>query len=164
MLARAFAAEVPAAWVTGDEIYGNDGALRRWLEAQSRPYVLAVARTHPVWDNGVQVRVDALVEGIPEAGWQRIDVGAGSKGPRIYDWACGRVPYETAASQRTWPSIAPLAMRRPRLRIWRTWRARAGRSRKGSSGPRRSAWTSMRSGAGKGGTGMSRCACSLMPS
>jgi SRSO17 transposase len=102
MLARAFAAEVPAAWVTGDEIYGNDGALRRWLEAQSRPYVLAVARTHPVWDNGVQVRVDALVEGIPEAGWQRIDVGAGSKGPRIYDWACGRVPYETADGWAQW--------------------------------------------------------------
>src|SRR5215203_1379820 len=66
MLARAFAAEVPAAWVTGDEIYGNDGSLRRWLEGESRPYVLAVARTHPVWDNGVQVRVDDLVEGIPE--------------------------------------------------------------------------------------------------
>jgi SRSO17 transposase len=102
MLARAFAAEVPAAWVTGDEIYGNDGALRRWLEAQSRPYVLAVARTHPVWDNGVQVRVDALVEGIPEAGWQRIAVGAGSKGPRVYDWACGRVPYETADGWAQW--------------------------------------------------------------
>src|SRR5215212_5280003 len=31
MLERAFAARVPATWVTGDEIYGNDGALRRWL-------------------------------------------------------------------------------------------------------------------------------------
>src|SRR5215469_15848845 len=41
MLARAFAAAVPAAWVTGDELYGNDGALRRWLEGEGRPYVLA---------------------------------------------------------------------------------------------------------------------------
>src|SRR5215213_9501745 len=55
MLARAFAAEVPAAWVTGDEIYGNDGGLRRWLEAQNPPYVLAVARSHAVWQDGVQV-------------------------------------------------------------------------------------------------------------
>ena len=62
MLARAFAAEVPAAWVTGDEIYGNDGDLRRWLEAEHRPYVLAVARSHPVWQAGVQVRVDALLD------------------------------------------------------------------------------------------------------
>ena len=102
MLARAFAAQVPAAWVTGDEIYGNDGALRRWLEAHLRPYVLAVACSHPVWQEGVQVRVDALVERIPEAGWQRIDVGAGSKGPRFYDWACGRLPYETEEGWAQW--------------------------------------------------------------
>src|SRR5215207_11705659 len=38
MLARAFAAEVPAAWVTGDEVYGNDGDLRRWLEGEGRSY------------------------------------------------------------------------------------------------------------------------------
>lgn len=102
MLARAFAAGVPAAWVTGDEIYGNDGDLRRWLEGQQRPYVLAVARSHPVWQDGVQVRIDTLVERIPAAGWQRIDVGAGSKGPREYDWACARLPYWTAAGWAQW--------------------------------------------------------------
>jgi SRSO17 transposase len=102
MLARAFAAEVPAAWVTGDEIYGNDGGLRRWLEVQNRPYVLAVARSHAVWQDGVQVRVDTLVEQIPEAGWQRIDIGAGSKGPRRYDWACGRLPYATEEGWAQW--------------------------------------------------------------
>jgi SRSO17 transposase len=102
LLERAFAAAVPAAWVTGDEIYGNDGALRRWLEEQTRPYVLAVARSHPVWHGGVQVRADALVEGIAREGWQRIDVGAGSKGPRVYDWACGRLPYLTADGWVQW--------------------------------------------------------------
>lgn len=137
MLARAFAAEVPAAWVTGDEIYGNDGQLRRWLEAHHRPYVLAVASSHSVWDNGVPGRVDALVERIPEAGWQRIAVGAGSQGPRVYDWACGCSSAARLASQRNWPSIAPLAATRPRWRNWRTWPAHVGRSRKGSSGPRR---------------------------
>src|SRR5688500_660155 len=49
MLARAFAAGVPTAWVAGDEVYGNDGAFRRWLEGEQRPYVLAVARSHMVW-------------------------------------------------------------------------------------------------------------------
>ena len=102
MLARAFAAEVPAAWVTGDEVYGNDGGLRRWLEARRRPYVLAVACSHAVWQDGVQVRVDTLVEQIPQAGWQRIDVGAGSKGPRLYDWACGRLPYESDDGWAQW--------------------------------------------------------------
>jgi SRSO17 transposase len=102
MLARAFAAEVPAAWVTGDEVYGNDGGLRRWLESQQRPYVLAVACSHPVWHDGVQVRIDALVGQIPEDGWQRIDVGAGSKGPRLYDWACARLPYWTEAGWAQW--------------------------------------------------------------
>lgn len=102
MLARAFAAEAPAAWVTGDEVYGNDGGLRRWLEEQARPYVLAVARSHPVWHDGVQVRAEALLATIPDDGWQRIDVGAGSKGPRRYDWARARLPYLTDDGWAPW--------------------------------------------------------------
>jgi SRSO17 transposase len=102
MLARAFTAEVPAAWVTGDEIYGNDGDLRRWLEAEERPYVLAVARSHPVWRHGEQVRVEALLTEIPEDGWRCMDVGAGSKGPRRYDWACARLPSWTDDGWAQW--------------------------------------------------------------
>jgi len=102
MLARAFAADVPAAWVTGDEIYGNDGDLRRWLEGQQRPYVLAVARSHAVWQQGRQVRVDTLLADIPGDGWQRLNVGAGSKGPRVYDWACARLPYLTPEGWAQW--------------------------------------------------------------
>ncbi len=41
MLARAFAAGVPAKWVTGDRVYGADRRLRRWLEARPQAYVLA---------------------------------------------------------------------------------------------------------------------------
>lgn len=108
MLARALAAAVPAAWITGDEIYGNDGGLRRWLEGEQRPYVLPVACAHPVWAGGVQVRVDALAAQVPETGWQRIAVGAGSKGPRRYGWACARLPYWTEAGWAQW-----LLIRRP---------------------------------------------------
>jgi SRSO17 transposase len=102
MLAGAFAAQVPAAWVTGDEVYGNDGSLRRWLEGEQRPYVLAVACSHHIWDGGSQVRGDALIGQIPANGWQRIDVGAGSKGPRLYDWACARLPYWTEDGWAQW--------------------------------------------------------------
>jgi len=102
LLARAFAAGVPAAWVTGDEIYGNDGDLRRWLEREQRPYVLAVARSHPVWERGRQVRMDALVDQISAEAWQRLEVGDGSKGPRVSDWACARLPYLTDDGWAQW--------------------------------------------------------------
>ena len=42
MLERARRAGVKAAWVTGDAAYGNDAYLRRTLEANEQPYVLAV--------------------------------------------------------------------------------------------------------------------------
>jgi SRSO17 transposase len=43
MLARTFAAGVPASWVTGDCVYGDDRRLRLWLEARPQAYVLAVS-------------------------------------------------------------------------------------------------------------------------
>jgi SRSO17 transposase len=66
MLARAFAAAVPAAWVSGDEIYGDDGVLRRWLAEGAHPYVLAVACSHPVWQAGTQERADRLIAALPQ--------------------------------------------------------------------------------------------------
>jgi SRSO17 transposase len=44
MLQRAFAAGVPAAWVTGDTVYGSDRGLRPWLEAERRAYVAGGAQ------------------------------------------------------------------------------------------------------------------------
>ncbi len=49
MLERALDAEVPAAWVTGDSIYGGDRRLRVWLEQHEQPFVLAVAKDEPLW-------------------------------------------------------------------------------------------------------------------
>ncbi len=121
MLARAFAAAVPAAWVTGDEIYGNDGTLRRWLEGQQRPYVVAVARSHPIWHDGVQVRVEALLAEVPEDGWQRIEVGAGSKGPRLYDWACTRLPYWTPEGWAQWLLIRRSATKPEEVAFYRAF-------------------------------------------
>src|SRR5215217_7263725 len=45
------AAGAPAAWVTADEVYGDDGEFRRRLAA-ARPYALAVSGHHPVWRAG----------------------------------------------------------------------------------------------------------------
>jgi SRSO17 transposase len=102
MLARAFAAGVPAAWVTGDSIYGNDGKLRFWLHEQRRPYVLAVARSHMVVRDWRQVRVEDLLPDVPPAAWARLAVAAGSKGPRVFDWALARLPFITEAGYGQW--------------------------------------------------------------
>ena len=65
MLARAFAAEVPAEWVVGDTIYGYD-ELRLWLEAQQKNYVLAVSETHQVWVQGRPQPVGLLAALLPD--------------------------------------------------------------------------------------------------
>lgn len=91
MLARARAAGVTAAWVTGDSIYGGNRTLRVWLEQQGQPFVLAVASNEPLWavvdDHWGQYRADALAAAVPAEQWQRLSAGAGAKGLRLYDWA-----------------------------------------------------------------------------
>jgi SRSO17 transposase len=86
MLARAFTAGVPATWVTGDRVYGNDRRLRLWLEAQPRAYVLAVSGQEYVWLGWRQRQVNTLLAALPEEGWTRLSAGDGAKGPRWYDW------------------------------------------------------------------------------
>ena len=102
MLARAFAAAVPAAWVSGDEIYGDDGAFRRWLADGNHPYVLAVSAHHPVWRAGRQERADQLMATLPAEAWASLSAGTGSQGERLYDWACLQVPDESAPGTAHW--------------------------------------------------------------
>jgi SRSO17 transposase len=91
MLERARTVGIPAAWVTGDSIYGGDRRLRVWLEQQEQPFVLAVASNEPLWAVVVgqwgQYRADAVAADVPAEQWQRLSAGAGAKGPRWYDWA-----------------------------------------------------------------------------
>jgi SRSO17 transposase len=102
MLEQAFQAEVPAAWVTGDSVYGDDRRLRMWLEAQAQAYVLAVSGKEYVWLGWQQHQVKTVLATLPAEGWTRHSAGAGAKGPRWYDWY--------------WlPLAAPL------LPTWRRW-------------------------------------------
>lgn len=89
MLARAFAAGVPFAWVTGDSVYGSDHALRRLIERQGRSYVLAVTSAQRL---GLRPVADWL-EDLPARAWRRLSAGEGAKGPRFYDWAY--LPYRS---------------------------------------------------------------------
>jgi SRSO17 transposase len=86
MLARAFAAGVPAMWVTGDSVYGDDRRLRLWLEARPQAYVLAVSGKEYVWLGWQQRRINTILAALPEQGWVRLSAGEGAKGPRWYDW------------------------------------------------------------------------------
>jgi SRSO17 transposase len=96
MIARAIAADVPFAWVLGDEIYGSDRRLRLDLEQQERPFVLAIRSNEKLWsmrdgqtgdDRLGQHTAAALAAALPEAAWQRLSAGAGAKGERFYEWA-----------------------------------------------------------------------------
>jgi SRSO17 transposase len=102
MLQRAFDAQVPAAWVTGDSVYGDDRRLRLWLEAHERAYVLAVSGKEYVWRAGQQQQVKTILATLATEDWYRLSAGDGAKGPRWYDW--------------TW---LPLAV--PVQPAWRRW-------------------------------------------
>jgi SRSO17 transposase len=96
MLARAFAAAVPADWVVGDTVYGYD-ELRLWLDEQQKNYVLAVPETHMVWVRGQQQPVGLVAALLPEEAWVVLSAGEGSKGPRLYEWAWLQLPDEMEA-------------------------------------------------------------------
>jgi SRSO17 transposase len=91
MLCRALDAGVPAAWVTGDEVYGADPDLRSELETRGVGYVLAVACDHRVRAGGDSYRADALLRRVPARAWQCVSAGRGAKGHRLYDWAFVRL-------------------------------------------------------------------------
>ena len=98
MVKRAAEGGVPFRWFAGDTVYGNDRRLRRWLEQQEIPHVLAIKSNEKLWawteEGPMQVRADRLASQVAESNWARRSVGEGSKGPRMYDW--------------TWVAIRPI--------------------------------------------------------
>jgi len=87
MITRALDAGTPAAWVTADEVYGQDPALRAELARRGLGYVLAVAsRQHVTTAIGPRPAIE-LARRLPARAWQRLSAGPGAKGPRWYDWA-----------------------------------------------------------------------------
>src|SRR5215208_2188854 len=90
MVARAIAAGVPFAWVTADTVYGV-GEIERALRRADKGYVLGVTGQHSFWSWGAEAEVSGTAEEIAtalvEEDWIRLSAGAGTKGPRLYDWA-----------------------------------------------------------------------------
>ncbi len=104
MLAHAFKAGVPAAWVTADSVYGGDFTLRKEVTERNQRSVFAVTSTQSlwVWENGVPrqrpIR-DVVAQVAPEA-WVTLSAGDGAKGPRVYEWSWGVV--RESAFQEGW--------------------------------------------------------------
>jgi SRSO17 transposase len=87
LLTRALAAGVPFAWFTADEVYGQAGYLRDWLEDQDVSCVMATRCDHQLTTRGgCTARADEMIADLAAGKWQRLSVGAGAYGPREYDW------------------------------------------------------------------------------
>ena len=104
LLARAFAAGVPARWVAGDAAYGRSHAFRRWLEARGRAYALSVPLTHAVSVEGEGRRqtVAKWAAGLPAAAWRPRSAGTGVQGERVDDWVCLPLAEAAAPGWRHW--------------------------------------------------------------
>jgi hypothetical protein len=96
MLSRAYQAGVltSGSWVTADEAYGQNPAVRDWLAARQIPFVLAT-RNDDVLTSPDGHRRPAKVlatlagigaDGTAGGGWERRSVGPGAHGEREYDW------------------------------------------------------------------------------
>lgn len=91
LIDRAMAANVPAGWVAGDEVYGAHPQLRAAVRTHGLGYVLAIAANRRVPTHAGPIRVDALPALIPPHAWQCHSAGAGAHGPRLYSWAWFRL-------------------------------------------------------------------------
>jgi SRSO17 transposase len=90
MIERAIQAEVPFAWVAADSIYGV-GEIELALRRADKGYVLGVTGQHRFWswdaDRPILGTAEEIAKGFSETDWIRLSAGAGTKGPRLFDWA-----------------------------------------------------------------------------
>jgi len=87
MITAALDAGTPAAWVSADEVYGQDPALRAELARRGLGYVLAIPKRHLITTGIGARRAAELARRLPARAWQQMSAGPGAKGPRWYDWA-----------------------------------------------------------------------------
>jgi len=104
ILERALDAGVPASWVTADEVYGQDPALRGWLEGRRMAHVLAIKCSEllAVGEGPAKLSAAQLAAAVPAEGWVGASAGQGAKGRRLYDWTRIQLPPPTASGWQRW--------------------------------------------------------------
>jgi SRSO17 transposase len=105
MLARALDAGIPAQWITADEAYGQDSKFRMFCDRRRVGYVVAVPRNQQIGLGVGTTRIDTLAGQAPDEAWKRLSAGAGSKGPRLYDWAMAGLPDLDDTGRSRWVLI-----------------------------------------------------------
>ncbi len=117
MLQRLCDAQIPIGWFVGDSVYGENLDLRTWLQDPGYAYVLEVHCDEEVGivaPDGrrrlVQVAdVPALL--LSEPSWQRLSMSEGTKGPRLFDWACVPILHRGPQDGQPWlllPAMPPI--------------------------------------------------------
>jgi SRSO17 transposase len=104
MLQRALDAGMPASWVTADEVYGQDPALRGWLEVRGMAHVLAIKSSEllAVGDGSAKVSAAELAAAVPADRWVGASAGHGAKGRRLYDWTRIQLAGPAAPGMARW--------------------------------------------------------------
>jgi len=87
MIKRALDAGLTIAWFAGDSVYGSSRPLRTFLESRQKAYTLAVPCKEQVIREEKPQRVDGIAATLTPNDWHCMSAGAGSKGPRLYNWA-----------------------------------------------------------------------------
>lgn len=89
MIERAVATDVSFRWVAADTVYGV-GEVEQALRRAGKGYVLGVASTQAFHSWGKPCATSGTAAEIAgtrqSADWHRLSAGAGTKGPRWYDW------------------------------------------------------------------------------
>ena len=90
MIERALASAIPFRWVAADSVYGV-GAIEQALRRAGKGYVLGVNANHwfSSWDRPrlVAGTAEEIARTLRRCDWKRLSAGAGTKGPRLHDWA-----------------------------------------------------------------------------
>lgn len=100
MVERAVAEGVPFAWLTADEAYGQNPALREWLHEQEISYVMATRCDERVDVDGGRYEARELIRHLPWHRWRRISAGKGAHGEREYDWCRVKISCELGDGSR----------------------------------------------------------------
>jgi SRSO17 transposase len=113
MIQRLLQAHRRIDWVVADSVYGGNAELRAFLETRQLAYVMEVASNEPVVVEVAAVGVRRLeVREVPALlasdSWKPLSMSEGTKGPRLFDWAC--VPIWHQGRDDGWHS---LLIRRP---------------------------------------------------
>ena len=108
MLVRAFAARVPARWVTADAGYGWSHAFRHWLEQRDQAYAVMIPKTTALQYEGRRERAEQLGARLSEEAWSTVPTSAAGQAVSAHHWACLPLSGACPTGRRRWLLIRRL--------------------------------------------------------